>query len=162
PQVARRRPGLRLLIAGSGDDAWLRARTLPPQVRLLGFVADLEPLYARTAVSLVPLFFGSGASVKAVEAAARGRGCVPTALGARGTGLEPGRAYLRAETREHWIETLLALDHARCAELGEVAFAQARRDFDAGAQARRLRALVDDIICAGRPPCSVLSASMAS
>ena len=152
PEVSQRRPDLQLVIAGSGDDDWLRARDLPQSVRHLGFAADLAPLYARTAVSLVPLFFGSGASVKVVEAAARGRGCIATALGARGTDLEPGRAYLRSETREQWIDMLTALDHTRCAALGEAAFAQARRDFDSRVQAQRLRALVEDII--GRPACS--------
>jgi glycosyltransferase involved in cell wall biosynthesis len=153
PEVSKRRADLRLVIAGSGDDGWLRERELPPHVRHVGFVADLVPLYARTAVSLVPLFFGSGASVKVVEAAARGRGCIASALGARATDLEPGRAYLRAETREQWIETLAALDLDRCATLGEAAFMQARRDFDSRVQAQRLRALVEDII--GRPACSV-------
>jgi glycosyltransferase involved in cell wall biosynthesis len=153
PEVSRRRSDLQLVIAGSGDDAWLRERALPPNVRHVGFAADLVPLYARSALSLVPLFFGSGASVKVVEAAARGRGCIATALGARGTDLVPGRAYLRAETREQWIDLLATLDRSRCTALGEAAFLQARRDFESRAQAQRLRALVDDII--GRPACSV-------
>jgi len=161
PNVAQRRPDLRLVVAGSGDDAWLRARTLPPAVERLGFVPDLAPLYARTAASLVPLFFGSGASVKVVEAAAQGRGAIATALGVRGTDLEAGRAYVHAETREEWIDTLASLDHARCAAIGQAAFLQARRDFDSGVQSWRLRALVDDII-SGRNSCSTSSVSMAS
>jgi glycosyltransferase involved in cell wall biosynthesis len=159
PEVARRRPDLRLAIAGSGDVGWVRARTLPPQVRHLGFVRELEPLYARIAVSVVPLFFGSGASVKVVEAAAKGRGSVATGLGVRGTNMEPGQAYLRAETRQQWIETLSTLDHARCAALGRAAFTQARRRFDSQLQASRLRALIDEITAPGFS-CSASKASL--
>jgi polysaccharide biosynthesis protein PslH len=148
PEAARRRPALRLAIAGSGDDRWLRTRALPLGARHLGAAEEVAPLHRASALGVVPLFFGSGALLRVVEGAAQGRGCLGTALGARGTNLEAGRAYLRAETREQWLRALLALDPATCRDVGQAAFVQARRDFDEAVQARRLRNLLDEIVAA--------------
>jgi glycosyltransferase involved in cell wall biosynthesis len=57
---------------------------LGSNVRTLGFVRDLRPLYAAADVGVNPVTYGSGASVKVIEYLAAGLPVVSTAVGIRG------------------------------------------------------------------------------
>ncbi|MFO0972712.1 MAG: glycosyltransferase [Phycisphaerae bacterium] len=73
--------GVRWAIAGS------MCRNLPfrdPAVAKLGFVKELAPLYRAARVVLVPLFSGTGISIKVIEALAHGKPVVTTPVGVRG------------------------------------------------------------------------------
>jgi glycosyltransferase involved in cell wall biosynthesis len=106
PEVHKRRPLLKLLIAGSGNSDWLKARLPISGVEFLGRVDSVDTLYGTSAISLVPVFYGSGTRVKAIEASRYGRACLSTAVGIEGLGLEPGKTYLHAETASDWIAAL--------------------------------------------------------
>ncbi|MCC7440244.1 MAG: glycosyltransferase [Bdellovibrionales bacterium] len=138
PAVAQRRPDLRLAVAGSGESSWLEEFRSLPGLKLLGRVESVESVYRESVLSLVPVFYGSGTRVKAIEACRFGRPCLSTAIGVEGVGLEPGRSYFQAETTAEWISMLSNLDPARCADMGREAWGAARDHFDVVAAARRL------------------------
>jgi glycosyltransferase involved in cell wall biosynthesis len=121
-EVVARAPDLTLSVAGSGDGSWLAPYASLPNLTLLGRAPELDPLYRQATCAIVPIFYGSGTRVKVLEAASHGRACVSTAAGAAGSGLQPGDGYLRAESREDWIETLASLDPRRVNAVAERAW----------------------------------------
>lgn len=73
--------GLRWAIAGSvGESSSIADRS----VHILGPVDDLDALYRKSKVVVVPLFAGSGISLKTLEALGKGKPVVTTPVGARG------------------------------------------------------------------------------
>jgi glycosyltransferase involved in cell wall biosynthesis len=54
------------------------------QIQFLGRVKDLAPLYAASRVVILPIYFGTGTSIKSVEALAYGRPVLGTPLAFRG------------------------------------------------------------------------------
>jgi glycosyltransferase involved in cell wall biosynthesis len=69
-------------------------------VTTLGFVSDLGPLYARSAVMVAPVLEGSGIRIKLLDAFRSGVPVVTTPQGAAGLPIEPGRqAYVEAAPR---------------------------------------------------------------
>lgn len=71
PTIHQRAPHARLRIAGRGlDDDLVRSL---PEVEYLGFVNDLEPLYAEADLVLAPAASGGGAQLKVTEGLARNR-----------------------------------------------------------------------------------------
>lgn len=67
------------------------------------------PLYRQAAVSIVPVFYGSGTRVKVIEASRFARPCFSTALGVEGVGLESGVSFFRGESESDWIDGLVRL-----------------------------------------------------
>ncbi|WP_309643215.1 glycosyltransferase [Phenylobacterium sp.] len=89
PRVLEKRPDARLHVVGSC--AYSIDVPLPANVDVLGFVDNLADAYARAAVSLTPVLYGSGVKIKLVEALAAGLPSVATTVGAEGVPLaSPG------------------------------------------------------------------------
>lgn len=74
PIVWRRRPGVRLLVAGRG----VPERSADARIEVLGFVEDLPSVYAQADAVAVPLLHGGGSPLKFVEALAYGLPVVAT------------------------------------------------------------------------------------
>jgi glycosyltransferase involved in cell wall biosynthesis len=100
PKVLRRVPDATLEIAGVGlkpdtcgglsvPDAWK-----VPGVEIVGFLEDLEPLYARSVGMLAPVVGGSGVRVKLLEGFRAGMPVITTSDGAFGLPLTDGREAL--------------------------------------------------------------------
>lgn len=85
PELRRLRPGLEILVAGAGTPP------VPdrPGLRHLGFVDDLEALYATVDAALVPVRRGSGSPLKLVEGLAHG---IPTVVTPHAAALVPEAA----------------------------------------------------------------------
>ncbi|MGH9664236.1 MAG: ribosomal protein S18-alanine N-acetyltransferase [Bryobacteraceae bacterium] len=90
-------PDLRVTVVAGPDPVlhWQRhTGTLRPpedeRIRMLGFVADVRPLYAETNLALVPTLESAGTNVKVLEALAMERAVVSTGSGCAGLGLEHG------------------------------------------------------------------------
>ncbi len=103
PTIRSRVPNATFEIAGVGlkvDAVGLLdvpAAWKVPGISTLGFVDDLEPLYARSLGMLAPVFGGSGVRVKMLEGFRAGMPVVTTPDGAFGLPLSDGKEALIAE-----------------------------------------------------------------
>ncbi len=137
PAVRRRVPDAELwLVGGIGE----RVGHAVPGVRRLGFVDALGDLYRRAAVVINPQQFGTGLSIKSVDALLHGRPLVTTASGARGLEEGAGSAFRQAESAEQFGAILVELlrDPAQAGGL-----AMRATEFAHEYHQRNLRALAD-------------------
>jgi hypothetical protein len=81
PRVLGRVPSAQLLVTGADPPVEVR-RFACSSIRFLGLVPDLSVLYARLRVTVVPIRYGSGVKLKAVEALQSGVPTVATTVGA--------------------------------------------------------------------------------
>lgn len=118
PLVRRQVPDAELWLAG---DIARRVGAGAPGVHRLGFVDGLGDLYRRAAVVINPQQFGTGLSIKSVDALLHGRPLVATTSGARGLEAGAGVAFLQAETAEEFAQRLIEVlrDPARSAALAD-------------------------------------------
>ena len=77
-----------------------RAAVDDPRIRLLGFVADVRPLYVQANLVIVPTTVSAGTNVKVLEAMAMQRAVVSTTSGCAGLGLLHGHSVWVADTPE--------------------------------------------------------------
>jgi len=116
--------GPEVLVAGREPGPELqRLAGASPRLRLLGFVPDLAPLYARAGVFVNPMRGGGGTRLKMLEAMAAGKAVVSTTVGAEGLALTPGRDVVIADTAGAFADAVRALlaDRAEAARLGRAA-----------------------------------------
>ncbi len=114
-----------------------------PRIRLLGFVADVRPLYVESNLVLAPTTVSAGTNVKVLEAMAMKRAVVSTPSGCAGLGLLHGHSVWEADTPLSFaagIATLMA-DPERRSQIAEAAYLHARRNFDWQAIGERQREL---------------------
>lgn len=137
PEVRREMPGAELWLVGGICDA---VRRTPPGVRRMGFVPDVEPLYRRASVVINPQRFGTGLSIKSIDALRRGMPLVTTSTGARGLRDEDADVLLEADAAEAFAAHVLHVlrNPAAADELGRRAL-QFARDY----HERNLRALAE-------------------
>jgi glycosyltransferase involved in cell wall biosynthesis len=110
PIVRAATPVATVDIAGTRPPQDLRDwATQEERVNVHGFVEDIEPLYERAAVCVVPLRAGSGVRVKILEALAAGVPVVSTSVGAEGLELVPGTHLLIADEPREFAHALLTL-----------------------------------------------------
>lgn len=86
PLVRARVPDAELRVAGRATDAQRAEYGATPGFRMLGFVDDLDALYASAAAVVAPLWVGAGVKFKVVEALVRGVPVVGTAVAFEGIG----------------------------------------------------------------------------
>ncbi|MBI3555231.1 MAG: glycosyltransferase [Deltaproteobacteria bacterium] len=122
PDVIKTAPDVTLAIAGAGDGEWLKPFLGMANIKFLGRVAEVAPAYRDAIASLVPVFFGSGTRVKAIEASSFGRPCISTAVGIEGIGLDPDKNYYNVETKEQWLKVLQNLSVADAKARGNSAY----------------------------------------
>jgi hypothetical protein len=106
PLVRRYVPDAELWLVGGICD---RIGKAPAGVRRFGFVDALDDLYRRAAVVINPQQFGTGLSIKSVDALLHGVPLVTTASGARGLEEGVGAAFLQAGSAEEFSECLIRL-----------------------------------------------------
>ncbi|MCM1985146.1 glycosyltransferase [Lyngbya confervoides] len=91
------------------------SQDLPSDSRIvrLGFVENLDELYSQIDAVVLPLSFGSGVSVKAVEALAHGKPVVSMPKGVRGLAVAHEKEVLIAQTFNDFIPLIqrLMIDH---------------------------------------------------
>jgi glycosyltransferase involved in cell wall biosynthesis len=106
PLVRRRVADAELWLVGGICD---RIRGSAPGVRRLGFVDALGETYRRSGVVINPQQFGTGLSIKSVDALLHGRPLVTTASGGRGLEDGAGSAFLQATSAEEFADRLVEL-----------------------------------------------------
>ncbi|PYS98550.1 MAG: glycosyl transferase family 2, partial [Acidobacteria bacterium] len=128
PAVRESLPGVELLIVG--DNA-------PPEfasfegVRLLGYVPDVDPLFARARVFVAPVRFGAGVKGKIGEALAYAVPVVTTTIGAEGMELRDEEEALIADTPHDFAAAVVRLyrDAGLWQRLSDNAHAHVERHF---------------------------------
>jgi hypothetical protein len=104
PRVLARVPSARLLVTGEDPPEAVR-RFETRSIEFLGFVPDLSALYNRLRLTVVPIRYGSGVKLKAVESLQFGVPTVATTVGAEGIPVDvPGLIPIAddpAEFAEH-------------------------------------------------------------
>ena len=123
PILAARRPGVRFRIVGRDPSPAVQALAEDPAVEVTGFVDDVRPWLARSAVVVVPMVSGSGVKNKLLEAMALGRPIVTTSMGVESLDVEPGRDVIVADDPAATAEALDQLlgDPVEQARLGVAA-----------------------------------------
>ncbi len=158
PALRERFPEMILTVVAGPDHLafWQDfAGTLAPpedeRIRLLGFVADVRPLYAEANVAIVPTTVSAGTNVKVLEAMAMERAVVSTPSGCAGLGLEHGKSVWVAETAGEFAEGVARLveDPALRAAIAREARLHAERNFDWKALAEKQRRVLREVLSAG-------------
>jgi glycosyltransferase involved in cell wall biosynthesis len=155
PLLRDKFPNMSLTVV-SGDDylTYWRAFTDSPEpapdprIRLLGFVADVRPLYAETNLVLVPTTVSAGTNVKVLEAMAMERAAISTSSGCAGLGLLHGHSVWVADSAEAFAAAVATLinDPERRRHIALAAYGVAHRNFDWAAIGEKQRVLLH------RPP----------
>ena len=138
------------VVCGPDYLAYWRAFTDSPEpaaddrIRLLGFVADVRPLYVESNLVIVPTTVSAGTNVKVLEAMAMKRAVVSTSAGCAGLGLLHGHSVWIGDTPASFgagIATLTG-DPERREQIGLAAWHHAKRNFDWEAIGEKQRALL--------------------
>jgi hypothetical protein len=145
PTVFARRPDLRLIIAGSGQTDIANRVTMSKGIKFVGRVDKTEPLYEQSVLSLIPIFYGSGTRVKAIESCRFGRACLSTEIGVEGIGLKTNIDYYLGETEQAWIRVLTELSVNEALTIGKRAFETAKNRFELEHAAIAFRNLLDEV-----------------
>jgi len=144
------------VVCGPDPLTYWRAFTDSPEprpdarIRMLGFVADVRPLYIDANLVLVPTTVSAGTNVKVLEAMAMQRAVVSTTAGCAGLGLLHGHSVWIGDTAEAFasgIATLIA-DPERRQEIAQSAYAHAVRKFDWQALGEKQRGLLMGLLSA--------------
>ncbi len=128
PLILAKLPDARLLVAGSDPPPRHAFRDPANAIDLLGFVDDIQPLFASCAVFICPIRSGSGVRVKLLEAFASGIPVVSTTLGAEGLARKDGEFCALADDPAAFAQNVIRiLEDSAFAE--EIA-ARARREVE--------------------------------
>ena len=124
PLVQAKEPKASLVIVGRKPTAKIQKLVDSHQdITLTGWVDDIRPFIADSAVYIVPIRIGGGTRIKIYEALAMAKALVSTTVGAEGLPLEHGEHMLRVDSSDGFADAILSLlqDDALRTRLGESA-----------------------------------------
>ena len=107
PQVRAWVPQARLTCIGKRPPERILALNQEPNVEILGYVPDLAPYLAETAVLVVPLHSAGGMRVKILDAWCWGVPVVSTTIGAEGIAARNGENILIADSPEAFASAVV-------------------------------------------------------
>ncbi len=108
PLIRKKLPNFRLLLIGRSVHN-IEDLAVFPGVEILGEVADLVPYYAQCCCAAIPLFYGSGSSLKTVEALAYGVLLVTNKFGMRGFHFKHNKQAVIAEDAVTFAEAIVRI-----------------------------------------------------
>jgi glycosyltransferase involved in cell wall biosynthesis len=111
PIVRRRLPGIELSIVGSYPSAEVLGLK-GNGVEVLGYVEDIEPLFAQVRLTIAPLRYGAGLKGKVVTSLGYGVPCVATPTAAEGLELENGQGIRVAAEPDTFAAAIVQLYEA--------------------------------------------------
>lgn len=106
PIVRKHFPAVKFAVTGDRGDQELPN---PDGFQMTGYVEDIRPLLASSAVSVVPLLSGGGTRFKILEALAMGIPVVSTRKGAEGLDLNPDNELMIADEPQSFAESVIRL-----------------------------------------------------
>jgi len=104
PHLRRRRPAVRLLIAGRSPAPEVRALDGRNDVQVIADPMDMREIAKQASLSVVPLRIGSGTRIKILDSFALGLPVVSTAIGAEGLDVADGEHLLVRDSPEEFAE----------------------------------------------------------
>lgn len=122
PKLKLRVPELRFFAVGQNPPPELLEMTASDSsIEAPGFVDDVRPWVAKSAVYVVPLRVGGGTRLKLVDAMAQGKAIVSTSIGCEGLHVTDGKEILIADEPDEFVEKVLDLlnDESRRHALGD-------------------------------------------
>jgi GT2 family glycosyltransferase/2-polyprenyl-3-methyl-5-hydroxy-6-metoxy-1,4-benzoquinol methylase len=143
PRIRQRLPAARFAIVGKNPPSEVVAAS-PSGVDFLGWVEDLEPIHARSIVSVAPLRYGAGVKGKVGDAWAHGVPVVMTTLAAEGMSVEQGKTALIADDADAFADAVIRLYGDEL--LWQSISAAAREHVDKLFGAARFRQLLVEVI----------------
>ncbi|MGQ0565723.1 MAG: glycosyltransferase [Gemmobacter sp.] len=143
PLLHARMPELVFHIVGSKPPPEILALDLP-NVRVEGFVPDLDGFLSARIATVVPLQYGAGIKGKIGSSLAAGVPVVSTGVGAEGMGLKDGSEVLIADAAPDFAAAVERLcdDAELWADLSQAGLAFVRREYSPATTKKRLLRLV--------------------
>jgi glycosyltransferase involved in cell wall biosynthesis len=113
PLIRSNIPEVTLTIIGKNPPAdFLKlAEDKKTGIRVTGFVPDLDPYFAESALAVIPVRAGGGMRVRILEAFARAMPVVTTTVGLEGIHAEPGKDVLVADSSQDFADAVCRLLH---------------------------------------------------
>jgi len=147
--LIRARVRCRLVVVGADPPpALVQRRGDRDALELMGYVEDLEPVYARCRVFVAPHRFAAGVPRKVIDAMAQGVPCVISDLLATQLGVTDGVEALVARDPDSFMESVLRLyrDEGlwKKVQRGGIDFIQ--RNFDPAKMAKKLQGCIEQAI----------------
>lgn len=134
PIVKERIPAAELHIVGRCKDQGVRSRLCSiPGVNVLGFVGDLREEYQNCRTVIVPIYHGSGTSIKFIEGVMMNRPVVSTPVGARGFDcvFQANRHFLFAKSDQEFVDHVVGVlsDYDKAGAMAREAYEVGRANF---------------------------------
>lgn len=117
-------------------------------VTLTGWVEDVRPYVADSAVYIVPIRIGGGTRIKIYEALAMGKAMVSTTVGAEGLPIVDGQHLLRADSAVEFRDAVVTLlrDNELRRALGDAAYRYVNAYFRWSQVAKRFQEICEDVV----------------
>jgi glycosyltransferase involved in cell wall biosynthesis len=109
PRIWRKRPAVRLVLAGCDPPRVLRRLARDDRIALTGYVPDLRPCIAQAQVAVCPLPYAVGVQNKVLEAMALGTPVVASSCAIAGLQVVAGRDLLVADHPDAFASAVLHL-----------------------------------------------------
>ncbi len=133
PKIRHAVPHAKLYIAGNHGEVLAKEFSDRTDIRITGFVEDIQSLMERMSVALLPLRQGAGIKVKTLECMAAGLPVVTTSVGEEGVGGIHGVHYQVAEGADQLAAYTIQLlqDQVEARRMGQRAaeFIRQRQNF---------------------------------
>jgi glycosyltransferase involved in cell wall biosynthesis len=144
PKIWQQLPVTKLIIAGQGSET-LEFDDSDGRIEKLGFVADLDALYARARLVCCPLRNGGGTRIKLIEAAAYSKPVVTTTVGNEGLDFEDGSEVLVRDDDEDIARACVDLlsDTRLCERLAENAHRRMNSHYERSMIVNRIAGIVN-------------------
>nr|WP_283106208.1 glycosyltransferase family 4 protein [Shewanella saliphila] len=109
PELLKQNPSVTVYFYGSHmPDSFKQYQH--PQIKLVGYIENLDDVFQRHRVFIAPLLSGAGIKGKVLESAAYGLPSVLSPVAAESTGLSHNISTLIAETPQQWAEYITCLN----------------------------------------------------
>lgn len=111
PLIKEKIPDAQFRIAGKYEGTFKDDLECNEGVKVLGFVPNIDEEYTNSTIVVVPIYQGSGTSIKVIEALQKNRPVVSTPMGIRGLEniLVDGEDYLEADSDEQFARIIIKL-----------------------------------------------------
>jgi len=128
-----------------------------PRVAIMGYVADVDPVFDGCRVFVAPLRYGAGLKGKIVQSLACGLPVVTSSVGAEGLGVVDGEHLLVADEPDAFASRVAALyrDEALWTRLSDAGRRHVEATFGPAAVKSRLDAAVRDAVGGYQGRCSI-------